>query len=491
MTTTGRIAFGVLVITLICLIGVGVMTMYWDTDSTRKEHFFAYTTEDDLDVDTLNAYRDIVKKAYTNVLRRLPEKDEQKMYVVLLANDQIDQETIERNLKSSDEYRSNEITSPLPPKTDSMVDALAKEKSNKSNASSDASDASGESDELQSIVPAYITQTGEIPSSDDVYCVNTGMRAKMSLEDAITQCAKRSRPSDSDRGEFDDEDENEGTEDVSDDDKHEVGEEEEEEDNENEQDKDKDEDENDEEDGEDGEDGDGNEDEENGDNGENRDNGDRDDENENGKEEKKSRPKWDEEKMNRSDAYPAHELRKYAISLEKRLRMEEIVKAAYERVYGEEEDTYAYGKVKWKPDELDQHSLDIWVDILWRENEDVRALEAHMRNLWNVTRGFPLPVDGVRKGKAPHANPPEGLDPNPYAHSYMLDLDPLGDAVTEEEKAERKRRYKKGRRESHDIGSKWSEDMTGEQVLMERSKRSDAAKLHEKREKDVRDIFGR
>ena len=192
--------------------------------------------------------------------------------------------------------------------------------------------------------------------------------------------------------------------------------------------------------------------------------------------------------MNRSDDYPAHELRKYAISLEARTRMEEIVRRTYEKVYGEEDDTYAYGKIKWKPEELNQRSLDIWVDILWRENGDVDALEQKMRNLRKVSMGFPL--TGIGSRTKTKARLPPGLDPDPYAHSYMLDLDPLGDAVTEEEKKERRRRYIRGRKKSYGIGSKWSKDMTVEQVMMERSKRSDMAELHEKREKDVRDIYG-
>lgn len=365
----------------------------------EREGFADLISEEDLDIDELNEYREIVKEAYLAVLDRFPTRDEQTSYVRLLANDQTSFSEIVQSLKRTDEHKdkTDEISDTLPKSTQSMVDEVEED------------EAEGDA-ETEALREGFRTVHDREPNSKHLRCmrlaVTTGQG--MSAEKAAERCG-------------------DGMDEV--------------------------------------------------DSGEERGGG-------------ISQDQFDEEQMQRSDEMPDIESVIDDIGEGERKELEKLVREAYEDVYGEQGedvDVDMNNAPRWEPEPLTQQTVDMWVKILWKENGDVDLLRKKMRWLRKASMGFPLEDPGDRSGRAKARTPP-GMDPDPYALAYILDADPLGRRANDEERAERRRRYLKERKESYGVGSRYDAS-TVEEALMERSRRMDAAELNEKREEDIRRIW--
>lgn len=392
---------------------------------------------DNLSIDRLNELRGMVRDAYITVLERYPSKDEQTAYVRLLANDQTSFSGIMDNLKRTDEYKSeserDRVTDPLPPRTKSMVEAEEKEQGEGED-EEDGDDGEDEDEDEE--------EGGDLGEDLDM---DSGSEGKGSKKDDNDEDMERRRlrrvfkglygkePSDKDLTcmklalrTADDLEEEDAAE--------RCGGEEDEEDYEDVT------------------------------------------ETMNKREEVEGGidPLLGDMKDSERDA------------------MELMVRDAFEEVMEEEREEARLRQAEgWEPEELTQPTIKMWTMVLWKANGDVDELKNKMRGLRKASMGFPIDGFGARgeggNWKSRAALPP-GLDPDPYALSYVLDADPLGRLATKEERERMRRKYEKERKDSYGVGKRYDAS-TVEEALMQRSRKMDAAELQEKREDDLRKIL--
>lgn len=428
-----------------------------DDEQERREGFFAssgegYGQHDDIDVDELNEYRGIVREAFAVVLDRYPTKEEQSTYIRLLSSDQTSFVGIMKALKRSDEYvrtKTNRIVDPLPPPTKSIVEAEEDREASQGG-------------DVEVLRAAFRDQMKREAREEELSCMLDRVRSGRgaSTGEAIIECAgytrsDRLRSSDDDNN--DDSDDEDGT--ASSRGRSEDDEEKERRGDEYGHDTDDDDGDDDDRDDEYGDDGDGG---------------------------GEVRPDNDDLlSASLSDLDASLE----SIEGEERREMEDTVRRVYAKVHGRDGHATAAAPQgdKWAPPaELNRQTLDMWIMYLWKDDKDAAKLERRMRALQRASRGVPIGGSGGEEEEdaGPEARVPAGMDADPYALAYALDADMLGDDLSEEERARRKRAYAKQRNESYGVGTRYGGAETAEEALIMRSRKMDAADLAAKREED-------